>query len=116
MENLAVQLFKRDILLIASEVKYVPLDEIIDAVSVEFKVARRELLGRMRYGYVCRARHAVYWLARRYCRLSVNQTAIRIGRDHTTLLKCEKRFCKTLERDKELRSRISSVERYLGVK
>lgn len=76
-----------------------PFQAIVRMVGREMDMAPSEMWGRQRGAKHCFARHAIWWLARRWTQLSYPQiarlsVAVRHapGRDHSTILAGERRF------------------------
>ena len=83
---------------------------ILDAVSDEFEVNRRALLGFRRERHISMARQAAMWLARRLTARSFPEIGRAMGdRDHTTIMYGCSRIETEIQRDPALRGVLTEL-------
>lgn len=84
------------------------LGDIIDRVSQEFKVHRRDILGRAKYNFILPARFGLCKILRERG-LSYSQIGRVLDRDHTTVIYAVRRAEYMMERDKAYADKIARV-------
>jgi len=84
------------------------LGDIIQMVSDEFKVHRRDILGRAKYDFILPARFALCKILRERD-LSYSQIGRVLDRDHTTVIHAVRRAEYTMERDPAYAEKINRI-------
>jgi chromosomal replication initiator protein len=91
-----------------------PFDRILEAVSTEFDVPRRELVGPSRKAEIAHARHICVYLARKITGDSWKRLGERFGnRDHTSMIHAFQKITLLNTKDLEVQSHIRNLERRL---
>lgn len=89
--------------------------EVIETVSREFKIHKRDITGPTKFGFILPARYAVYKLLRlrgsSYCDIGRW-----LGKDHSTIMHGCRRADYMLEKDEWFRRKIDNVMFELGMK
>lgn len=89
-------------------------DRILEAVSSEFDVPRRELVGPSRKAEIAHARHICVYLARKITGDSWKRLGERFGnRDHTSMIHAFQKITMLNSNDLEVQSHIRNLERRL---
>jgi len=89
-------------------------DRILEAVSTEFDVPRRELVGPSRKAEIAHARHICVYLARKMTGDSWKRLGERFGnRDHTSMIHAFQKITMLNSNDLEVQSHIRNLERRL---
>lgn len=89
-------------------------DRILEAVSSEFDVPRRELVGPSRKAEIAHARHICVYLARKITGDSWKRLGERFGnRDHTSMIHAFQKITLLNSNDLEVQSHIRNLERRL---
>jgi chromosomal replication initiator protein len=89
-------------------------DRILEAVSTEFDVPRRELVGPSRKAEIAHARHICVYLARKITGDSWKRLGERFGnRDHTSMIHAFQKISLLNTNDLEVQSHIRNLERRL---
>ena len=89
-------------------------DRILEAVSTEFDVPRRELVGPSRKAEIAHARHICVYLARKITGDSWKRLGERFGnRDHTSMIHAFQKITMLNTNDLEVQSHIRNLERRL---
>ena len=89
-------------------------DRILEAVSTEFDVPRRELVGPSRKAEIAHARHICVYLARKITGDSWKRLGERFGnRDHTSMIHAFQKITMLSTKDLEVQSHIRNLERRL---
>lgn len=89
-------------------------DRILEAVSTEFDVPRRELVGPSRKAEIAHARHICVYLARKITGDSWKRLGERFGnRDHTSMIHAFQKITLLSTKDLEVQSHIRNLERRL---
>ena len=89
-------------------------DRILEAVSTEFDVPRRELVGPSRKAEIAHARHICVYLARKITGDSWKRLGERFGnRDHTSMIHAFQKITLLSTKDLEVQTHIRNLERRL---
>lgn len=82
---------------------------VIKAVCDLYAISRPELLSPSRHALAVRARHAACYLSRKLTRLSFQQIAAKLNRDHTVVIYAYKKVTRDMATDKLLASEIAQL-------
>src|SRR6185503_1518742 len=88
--------------------------DIIDAVCGLYAISHPELLSPSRHAYAVRARHVACYLSRKLTRLSFQQIAAKLNRDHTVIIYAYHKVSRDMESDKLLAAEIAQLTRGLS--
>ena len=89
-------------------------DRILEAVSTEFDVPRRELVGPSRKAEIAHARHICVYLARKITGDSWKRLGERFGnRDHTSMIHAFQKITMLSTKDLEVQTHLRNLERRL---
>ena len=96
--------------------KKINLNYIIDEICETYKVTISDLKSPSRKWIIVEPRHVIFYLARRYTRLSLNDIGGEFNRDHATVLNGFRTVQDLIATDKTFKHKVESLESRINSK